>query len=208
MSATQMPKPSMPKQLVESRFWEWFQRNDDRLFDFERNQESLIEEIVRELHRVHQSLSFEISSVQRGKRQFTISADGKRDAFPAVVKLGGAAPDLARWEVIKFRPRRSEPCVVGIGDLSVSSEPVQFTLEAEDDKIGVTLYLGDREHFDEEVVGYIGFLLLDYTLGEYDVETLVGSVQFVPESTPSSEKKRFLPELPALFDTLVKSLAN
>ena len=203
-----MPNPIIPLTSPETRFWDWFQQNDDRLFDFERNQESLIEEIVGELHRVQQSLSFEISSVRDGKRQFIISADGKREAFPAVVKLGDKAPSLARWEIIKFRPRRSEPCMVGIGDTSFSSESVQFTLEPENDKIGVTLFLGDREHFDEEVVGYIGFLLLDYTLGEYDVETLVGSVEFVPQDTPSEEKKRFLPELPALFDTLVKLLAN
>lgn len=198
----------IPKKSAESRFWEWFQQNDHRLFDFERNQESLIEEIVRELHRIHRSLSFEISSVQHGKRQFIVSADGKRDAFPAVVKLADASPDLARWEVIKFRPRRSEPCIIGIGDMTISSDTVQFTLEPEEGKIGVTLYIGDKEHFDEQVIGRIGFLLLDYMLGEYDVETLVGSLQFVPQDTPSREKKRFLPELPALFDTLVQSLAN
>ena len=124
------------------------------------------------------------------------------------MKLADAAPDFARWEVIKFRPRRSEPCIIGIGDLSFSSDNVQFTLEPEEGKIGVTLYIGDKEHFDEQVIGRIGFLLLDYTLGEYNVETLVGSVQFVPQGTPSKEKKHFLPELPALFDTLVQSLAN
>ncbi len=207
MSATRTVS-FIPKKSAESRFWEWFQQNDDCLFDFERNQESLIEGIVRELHKIHQSLTFEISSVQHGKRQFIISADGKRDAFPFVVKLGDAAPELARWEVIKFRPRRSEPCIIGIGDMSFSSDTVEFTLEPEEGKIGVTLYLGDEEHSDEQVIGHIGFLLLDYTLGEYDVETLVGSVQFVPHGTHSKEKKRFLPELPAVFDTLVKSLAN
>ncbi|MCX6143389.1 MAG: hypothetical protein NTZ35_09225 [Ignavibacteriales bacterium] len=203
-----MPKPIIPKKSPETRFWEWFQQNDDRLFDFERNQGPLIEEIARELHRIHRSLSFEISSVQHGKRQIIISADGHRDAFPVVVKLGDAAPNLARWEVIKFRPHRSEPCIIGIGDMSFSSDAVQFTLEPEEGKVGVTLYLGNEAHFDEQVIGHIGFLLLDYTLGEYDVETLVGSVQFVPQNTPSKEKKRFLPELPALFDTLAKSLAN
>ena len=203
-----MPKPIIQKKSAESRFWEWFQQNDDHLFDFETNPELLVGQIVRELQRVHASLTCEISSVQDGKREFIISADGKRDAFPAVVRLGDTAPALARWEVIKFRPRRSEPCMVGIGDMSFSSDDVQFTLEPEGGKIGVTLYLGDNEHFDEQAVGYIGFLLLDYMLGEYDVETLVGSVQFVPQAIPSKEKKRLLPELPAVFDTLVKSLAN
>jgi hypothetical protein len=203
-----MPMSIFPKQSAERRFWEWFQQNDNRLFDFEGNEETLVRQIVRELHRIHPSLSCEISSVKDGKREFIISADGKRDAFPAVVKLADAAPSLARWEVIKFRPRRSEPCMVGIGEWSISSDTVQFTLEPEGSKIGVTLYLGESEHFDEEAIGYIGFLLLDYTLGEYDVETLVGSVQFEPHDSHSKEKKRLLPELPAVFDSLVQSLAN
>ena len=203
-----MPTPVLPKQPAESQFWEWFKQNDDRLFDFEGNQEPLIREIVTELHRIHRSLSFEISSIKDGKREFIISADGVRDAFPAVVRLADASPNLARWDVIKFRPRRSEPCMVGIGGMDFSSEDVQFTLKQEGGKIGVTLYLGDSKDFNEEVVGYIGFLLLDYTLGEYDVETLVGSVQFEPRDNPSKETKRFLPELPASFDSLVKSSAS
>jgi hypothetical protein len=203
-----MPMTIFQKKSPETQFWEWFQRNDDRLFQFESNQESLIQEIAGELRRVQRSLSFEIGSVQEGKREFIVSADGKREAFPAVVKLADAAPNLSRWKIIKFRPRRSEPCRVGIGDLSFSSEAVQFTIIPEGDKIGVTLYLGDRTNFDEEVTGYIGFLLLDYTLGEYDVETLVGSVQFEPRDSPCKEEKRNLPELPAAFDALVQTLAN
>jgi len=197
-----------PGKSRETSFWDWFQRNEAELFRIDSNQESLIRLVVRELHRIHPSLTCEISSVHEGKRQFIISADGKRDAFPAVVQLADAAPSLNRWEVIKFRPRRSEPCLIGIGNAQFSSSEVQFTLEPEEGKVGVTLYFGDGKSLDEQAIGHIGFLLLDYTLGEYDVETFVGSVQFKPLDAAGKKDKHFLPELPRRFDALVKSLAN
>jgi len=199
---------SKSKQSRETRFWEWFQANEDRLFNFEREQEKVFGELMRELHRIHKSLTFEFSSVQENKRQFVISADGHREAFPAVIKLGDAAPDLPRWQFIKFRPRRSDSCTVGIGNVMISSDEVEFTLEPEARKVSITLFLGDAKYFDERIFGHIAFLLLDHTLGEYDVETFIGRVDFKPREAMSTLEKRPLQDLPAFFDRFVQSLRN
>jgi hypothetical protein len=197
-----------PEETPETRFWTWFTKNEDMLFDFENNQGQNISSLLCELHRIHESLTFEIGSETNGIREFIISADGNRSAFPNVIALADAAPSLRRWTVTKFRPRRTEPCLIGIGDLQFTSEDVLASLQPEGTRIGITVYLGDTHHFDENIVGHIGFILLDYALGEYDVETLVGTVSFFPRERVSRLKKLSLRELPSAFDQLAQSLVN
>lgn len=192
----------------ETQFWQWFEKNESRIFHFEKNQDQNISDLLRELHRVNKSLTFEIGSEALETREFIISADGNRDAFPSVIRLAEAAPALPRWRITKFRPRRTDPCLLGIGDLQFSSDDVLVTLELEGSRIGVSLYLGDEDHFDEQILGRIGFLLLDYTLGEYDVETLVGTVSFHPKQRTYDPTSLSLRDLPSAFDQLTKSLSN
>lgn len=192
----------------EARFWHWFGKNESHMFNFEGNQERNLSDLLRELHRIHPSMTFEIGSENKGIREFIISADGKREAFPAVIRLAEAAPTLPRWRIVKFRPRRKDPCLIGIGDLEFSSDDVLATLEPEGIRIGVSIFLGDASHFDDKIVGHIGFLLLDYTLGEYDVETLVGTVSFHPKERSTRLKKIPLRDLPLAFDQLTKSFLN
>jgi len=193
---------------AEARFWEWFEQNELRLFNFERQQDRNIEDLRRALQRVNRSLTFEIGSEANGRREFIISADGNRDAFPSVITLADTAPHLPRWNIIKFRPRKSDPFFIGLPDSSLSSDDIKFTLEPEGSRIGVTLYLGDALDFDEKAMARIGFILLDHTLGEFDVETSVGSVHFYPKEMPSRLKKLPLQQLAVEFDQLSKLLAN
>ena len=198
----------IPEKSPETRFWLWFGENESRLFSFERDQERNISDLLRELHKIDRSLTFEVGSETDGIREFIISADGKREAFPAVVKLAEAAPMLPRWNIMKFRPRRTDPCLIGIGDLQFSSDGVLAAVEPQGARVGISLFIGDVDHFDERIVGHIGFLLLDYTLGEYDVETLVGTVSFHPKEQSTRLDKFPLRDLPFAFDQLTKSLCN
>lgn len=198
----------IPERSPETRFWKWFTERESQLFAFEKNQERNISGLLRELHRINESLTFEIGSESEGIREFIISADGHRDVFPFVIRLADAAPPMPRWRIVKFRPRRTEPCLIGLGDLQFSSHDILATLEPQGMRIGVSLFLGDKDHFDERVVGRVGFLLLDYTLGEYDVETLVGTVSFHPKEQSTRLTKLPLRDLPSAFDQLAISLSN
>ena len=46
----------------------------------------------------------------------------------------------------------------------------------------------------------IGFLFLDHILGEHDVETRVGFIEFVPASDDRADDASPLADLPAQFD--------
>jgi len=90
----------------EEEFWNWFQKNEDSIFNFEKDQETIFSNLQSALHKVNQNLTFEFSRVKDNKREFVISADGLKSAFSAVESLFTSAPVLPRWIFIKFRPRR------------------------------------------------------------------------------------------------------
>lgn len=192
----------------EQQFWEWFKRNQRMLFHIEQEQEPVIRELSAKLARIDGHLTFELGPVTDGKREFVISAGGIKDAFPSVIALASAAPPLEQWTITTFRPRRTEISTIRIGPVNVNPDDVMFTMTPNGQQVDITLYFGGGVHYNRELHGHIGFLLLDETLGEFDVEMLVGRVEFVPASATSVYTKYPLRQLPGQFDILVRRISN
>lgn len=182
----------------ESDFWVWFQKNDSALFDFERDQETTFDRLAAELRKVHPDLTFEFGPKKGGKREFIISADGIRAAFPKVESLYAAAPSLSRWTFIKFRPRRA-PFDIEYQGINVKADSVRVLLAADGARTGVTVLIPGYSAERRKTYGGIAFLLLDQALGEFDVEARVGSVDVDAPPTDFSHTVS-LEELPSAFD--------
>ena len=158
----------------EHDFWKWFQANQDALYEFESNQAATFDRLHAELRKVHPDLTFEFGpKSQDGSREFIISADGLRVAFPYVERLFSSAPSLKRWKFIKFRPRRT-PMAITIAGQTISPEDVHFALFRDGDKIGIMLFFEDYKEAEEWRYLKFGFLFLDGALGEYVVENRGG----------------------------------
>ena len=187
----------------EETFWQWFQANDSRLFNFETNQEKVFDELQAELHKVNSGLTFEFGPKENGVRDFVISADGIKDVFPSVISLANAGPTLPHWKIIKFRPRR------GLGPISLNGlkllpEQLDFTIEPDGSKAAITLFIdGYRESEHDRYAG-VGFLMLDQALGEYDVEMKVNGIDFKARTAKSKLPKHAFSELAAVFDEFEK----
>ena len=192
------------EQSPQHQFWRWFQANETRLFDFEKDQESVFADLRAQLHKVDPGLTFQFGPKEAGIREFVISADGIKAVFPGVISLADAAPALPRWKVIKFRPRHGQG-PVSLNGLKIAPEQMEFTLEPDGTKIGVTLFIEGYSEAEREKYAGVGFLLLDQSLGEYDVETKVGFVEFKPSSTKSNLVKQPFPALAESFDRFLKS---
>ena len=187
----------------EQEFWRWFEKNDASLFDFEKDQKAVFDRLTTAMHRVHPSLTFEFGPKQGDSREFVISADGIKDAFPKVISLHAAAPKLPRWTFIRFRPRR-EPMDIEYSGVSARAQDIQFSIEADGNKAGITLFIPGHTTQNHKTMVGISFLMLDQALGEFDVETKVGSIEVAsPESAPSTKKP--LKELPKAFDDFISS---
>ena len=162
----------------EEKFWNWFCKNSQMIYDFESNQEVIFDKIQEQLHKINPNLTFEISSVKNGKRDFVISADGILEVFPFVEKLYTARPELKEWNFIKFRPRRKIDNSIKIGNKELYPADIKFMFiqDDSDGKIGIVLFMNGYNENEIEVYDQIGFLFLDEALGEYDTETYIGNI--------------------------------
>ena len=198
---------SLFKKSKEEKFWEWFCKNSAEIFDFEKDQEAIFDKIQAELGKIDVNLTFEISSKKDSKRDFILSADGILSLFPVVEALFSAKPALPEWNFVKFRPRRGIGNSIRFGNIELFPSDVRFLLVDEEDdkndKIGIVLFL--RGFDGSALFNQIGFLFLDECLGEFDVETKVGSISFQGFESEHFEKSKPIEELPATFD---KSIAN
>jgi hypothetical protein len=185
----------------ESDFWTWFQQNEDEIFNFEKDQEVVFDKLAARMQKVNPSLTFEFGSKEDGKREFVISADGNKKAFPSVEKLYTAAPQLKKWKVIKFRQRR-EPFDMNYGGISVRAATVTVSITRDGSKAALTVLIPGYTESKRESYAGIGFLLLDQALGEYDVETRVGVIDFAAPSARYGQV-RTLADLPKAFDELL-----
>lgn len=172
---------------LEKDFWIWFIKNEERIFSYEKDQESIFNELSNQLFNVNQYLVFELSSVLGdGKRDFIISADGMISAFAAVERLYSRAPALKNWNIIKFRPKRTPTDHLQIGDKNINLDDVYFTVSKSEKpyKVDVQLLFRYFEESERNVFSQVSFLLLDQALGEYDTEMKIGFVDC--ESTDSA----------------------
>ncbi len=185
----------------EADFWKWFQKNETSLFDFERDQERIFDQLSVEMHKVYPSLTFEFGPKQNGQREFVISADGNRAAFPKVDSLASSAPALARWKVIKFRTRR-EPLDVQFNGVLVKASSVSVDIRPEGEKVALTVFIPGYLASSRQTFEGIAFLLLDQALGEFDVETRVGGID-VQAPLADDSNAISLDHLPKAFDACV-----
>lgn len=192
------------KDTKEQEFWKWFEKNQEDLYHFERDQDAVFDRLAKALQSVHSDLTFEFGPVREdGKREFVISAGGIKTAFPSVAALYAAAPKLPRWTIVEFRPRRFPLNNIEFGGRTVKSGDVHYALFRDDDptKVGIIVFLdGYTEKDKGSVWGQIGYLFLDEALGEYDVETHVGAIVFFNRESEHFRHARPLSELPAHFD--------
>src|SRR2546430_7617439 len=164
---------------AEARFWTWFTAHDAALFAVKTAREPVCDELAAELHRVDGHLTFEFGPVRGGKREFVISADGIREAFPAVIALARAAPPMKRWTVTRFRPPSPEVTQIKVSGIDLDARAIEF-LAMPGDRTDLVIAVPGFKKTPESTYESAVYLLLDGMLGEYTVEMAIGGIQIIP----------------------------
>jgi hypothetical protein len=190
----------------ERQFWVWFKQRQEMLFNFERDQERIFDELGSALANVSPHLTFEFGRVINGAREFVISADGIKSDFPAVEALAAAAPALPQWKVVKFRQRQTPIVELTFAGKAVKPEDVECCLLSNGRDLGVYLFFDAYSEEEADIWRHIGFLLLDQALGEYDVATKVARIEVFHSNAHPDALRHALPELPKKFDARFRTL--
>ena len=185
-------------------FWQWFQTKENDYFQLhhtDEQQEELFGMLSEALHKLDENLSFEFSALQDdGKKEFIISANGMQKSFQVVFQLQEMAPILPRWTVIALKPRHETELQLHIMDKKFGYDDIFFDGQINDQKVDLALYM--RCDLPENILPQIGFIMLDIILGEYDVATMIGALDFYHLDETKIPSLKGFRELPALVDRL------
>jgi hypothetical protein len=185
-----------------NEFWKWFEQYSEKLFSHENNN-AILDELRNQLHKINKNLTFEFGPNIQEKRDFSISADGIRDAFPFVEKLFDTKPLLPKWNIQKFRQRGDISLIITINDVTLYPENIRYLLFPYENKIGLFLFIKD---FDEkkDIFINLAYIFLDNALGEYDVETKIGGINFRDYNTEYFEQSKSIENFRTDFDNMYK----
>ena len=184
-------------------FWDWFEENSELIFHFETDVEHTFGLLRKEIKKVDENLEFEFGPIINDKREFIISANGIKVAFNEVENLYNQKPELEKWIILKFRQRKN---IANFNKLTfegttLSIEDIYFLLFKGNSEIGIAFFVKD---YDENIHINMVFLFLDAALGEYDVETKVGAIEFTDFNSEHFSKAMPFIKLPEIFDMVYR----
>ncbi len=194
-------------ELNITKFWHWFINNEELLYNFEKNKESIFQQLSVEITKVHPDLSFEFGPIKDGKREFVVTAGGLISAFPAVELLCTKAPLFKKWVIIKFQPRR-EPTIFNIGGFQVKPEDIEIAIVQDNSKVGLTIFVQNYDKSKYTQFKQAIYMVLDQAIGEYDMETKVGFIDLETFDSESSLKRYSVKDFPFEFDTLYNKIKD
>jgi hypothetical protein len=180
-------------------FWAWFSDHAAELRKT-RDLRVLMEAISAELEKAYPGVFAEIGE-DSDQLLLVISADGDKKLFPQVQELYAARPSVAGWKIVAFR-QRDPSFAIEMEGKRVDPKTAKFVGTPGDGTLDIHVYLPGWKQ-DDEVARKLGYIVLDHVVGEYDMETRIGGIEFAAlEVAPATAKP--LTELPAMVDAIKK----
>ena len=186
------------KESKEEKFWNWFEKNQETYYSEIENleiREKIFNELSKNLKKINEDLVFEFSPIHENNvREFTISAEGMKELFPIVEKLIEKAPKLKNWKFNAFRQRiPGDEFEIQYGDLKISYSDIYYRSENDNGKLGIELNI--KNYDDEAQTQNAIYILLDGLIGEYDVTTKIGWIEWVKLNENEMENLKPIIEL-------------
>ncbi len=191
------PTPTTPTANGATAFWKWFTDHATELHKTT-DLRAVMESISAELEKAYPGVFAEIGK-NGDELMLVISADGIKKLFPQVQEVYAARPTVPGWKIVAFR-QRDAGFAIEMEGKKIEPKTVKFVGTPGEGKLDLDVYLPGFKKDDEEMKK-IGFIILDHVIGEYDMETKIGGIEFgALETAPAAAKS--LTELPAMVDSI------
>lgn len=176
----QSPAGSKSK-ISESEFWSWFeeQRTDiEHFIDSTDRNLDIFHGLTAQMKRYNNYLFPELSKSAGGKYILVITPDGISEGLEPTQKLANECPGFNNWEIKKFRQPNE--------DFKIEHDSVNFLpsdikiipeVDEQNEKVNIRVFIRNMEK-DEMTYQQLAFLYFDHILGEFNVITRVGYIDF------------------------------
>ena len=180
-----------------ARFWKWFSAHASDLRDSPDLQQSMLT-IGDEIGKVEKGVFAEI---EKGDPDPTlvITADGDRRLFPVVKQIHAARPAVLGWKIVAFRQRMDPGSSFAIEMDGKKLDPATMKVVAqkEGDRLAIVVYVPGFTRLED--YGPAPYVVLDHVVGEYDMETKIGAIDWA-STDDAPANARPLTTLPATVD--------
>jgi hypothetical protein len=184
-----------------SSFWSWFSENERRFRDIEvAEKEQLLDELQENLQAVCADFWFEVGGGEIGPRELVITAEGKLSIFAQLLEFVRAAPRIAGWEVVAFKPPQGFSFVTEYEDIIVAPEATWFLplfSASNPQSLGLRVAYAHFESAKERQFLSATYITLEAALGELAAAQEIDHLEVCrAPSAPESEGYRNLRTLP------------
>jgi hypothetical protein len=178
-----------------SDFWSWFVANEHLYRDVEvPEKESLLDALLERLQAFCAQLWFEVGGGPTGPRELVITAEGRIEAFPSLLELTRAAPDIPGWQVVAFKQPQGFEFVAHYEDIVVAPEATWFLplfSQEDPESLGLRLAFAHFEQKKKRQFLAAAYVLLEAGLGELAAAEEVAHVE-VCQAPSSPEGSGYL----------------
>ncbi|MEX2232557.1 MAG: hypothetical protein WD824_10380 [Cyclobacteriaceae bacterium] len=190
--------------MNEKQFWDWFLENRFGLEQFilsNTDDYSRYHELTDKLKGYNEHVIAELTMDSSDNHVLILSCDGRRDGIRPVETLFKQAPHIDKWIVQKFRSP-GHVAELNYQGLNFKSKDVSVRYSVRENYYDIQLFIRGYKNSDIRYKG-LAFLYLDHLLGEYNVMTRIGTIDFKRPSllTNTSDMVTLL-ELRAIIERL------
>ncbi|MEM6767089.1 MAG: hypothetical protein AAF655_19280 [Bacteroidota bacterium] len=169
------------KKDKKQAFWKWFIKHKGEIEGFirdeNRNDFQIYHKLTKRMQQVNADLMPELT-LEGETHVLIISCDGIPAGIPYVQELAASAPEIDNWVIKKFRqPSYTKKLEYEGFSLTVDDIKVQYELDEEREKVDIIFKMVGYQENDDRFKA-LGFLFMDHILGEFNVMTRVGYVDF------------------------------
>jgi hypothetical protein len=162
-------------------FWKWFLDHQNELEAFIQNPNrdyAIYHEMTRELQKFSELLYPEITVKDEGVFVLIITPNGINDGIEPTREMVAAAPNIKNWEIIRFRQPRDEVSLEHDG-LQYEANDIEIIAQINQpsNKADILVFIKNM-NLDPRKYQTLAFLYLDHVLGEFNVITRIGYIDF------------------------------
>ena len=173
-------------------FWNWFSENLDYIETIFESPHMVTGAVGKMLETVAPNANFEIGKNGQGNFEIILIAGGLAENIETIIGLYKAAPKMNNWIVTPFGPRQDMP-LLEFNGLSFNITDYFYQCRADEGRPGLLICIKGYDPALENEYKSAAFMFMDCVLGEYDVMTKIGAIDFVdyPENAEEFGLKDF-----------------